>query len=166
VVTSNVIELPSQLLVAHAQYTLPFAREVVRYADGLGKPLSRLYVTHYHPDHLLDAAAFDAPLFTLASVAERIDAAGDRLARDEHEKVGDDISATARQPDHRVDEGDEGEEIVDGARIEHLRLRGAETEDALVAALPDASAIIVQNLVYNRLICSSASVISTAGVRR
>ena len=146
-VTSHIIELPSQLLVVDAQCTLPYAHEVTRYAVDLKKPLTRLYVTHYHPDHLLGAAAFDAPLFALKSVAEKISAAGDRVAREEHEKVGDDIPTTARQPDRRIDEG---EEIIDGVRIVYRRLYTAETEDALIVALPDASTIIVQDLVYNR----------------
>jgi glyoxylase-like metal-dependent hydrolase (beta-lactamase superfamily II) len=30
-------------------------------AEALKNPLAGLYVTHYHPDHLLGAAAFDAP---------------------------------------------------------------------------------------------------------
>ncbi|MEI9929498.1 MAG: MBL fold metallo-hydrolase [Rhizomicrobium sp.] len=146
-VTSHIIELPSQLFVVDAQYTLPFAREVARRAAELKKPLTRLYVTHYHPDHLLGAAAFDAPLYALESVAEKIGKAGDRVAREEHEKVGDDVPATARQPDKRIHEG---LEFVDGVRIEHRRLREAETEDALVVALPDANAVIVQDLVYDR----------------
>src|SRR5262252_9550835 len=54
-VTSHVAELSSQLLIIDAQYTLPYAREVAGYAASLNKPLSRLYVTHYHPDHLLGA---------------------------------------------------------------------------------------------------------------
>ena len=146
-VTSHIVELPSRLLVVDAQYTFAYAREIVRHAVGLGKPVNRLYVTHYHPDHLLGAAAFDAPLFTLDSVAEKIGTTGDRVAREEHEKAGDDIPIKARQPDQRIDEG---EEIIDGVRIEHRRLRGAETEDALVLALPDMGAILVQDLVYNR----------------
>jgi glyoxylase-like metal-dependent hydrolase (beta-lactamase superfamily II) len=146
-VTSHVIVLPSQLFVVDAQYTLTLAREVAKYAAALNKPLSRLYVTHYHPDHLLGAAAFDAPLFALASVADKIGAAGDRVAREEHDKVGDDIPMTARQPDLCVAEG---EEIVDGVRIKFHRLQNAETEDALVIAFPEAGAIIAQDLVYNR----------------
>jgi glyoxylase-like metal-dependent hydrolase (beta-lactamase superfamily II) len=61
--------------------------------------------------------------------------------------VGDDIPATARRPDRRVAKGNE---IVDGVRLELQRLNGAETEDALTIALPDAGAIIVQDLVYNQ----------------
>jgi len=147
-VTSHVVELPSQLLGVDAQYTLPYAREIVRYTYELRKPLTRLYVTHYHPDHLLGAVAFNAPLFPLDSVAEKITTAGDRVALEEHEKVGDDIPVRARQPDHSIGEG---KEIIDGVRIEHRRLHGAETEDALAIALPDTGAIIAQDLVYNRV---------------
>jgi glyoxylase-like metal-dependent hydrolase (beta-lactamase superfamily II) len=146
-VTSHVIELPSQLLVVDAQYRLSYAREVMRYAAALEKPLNRLYVTHYHPDHLLGAAAFGTPLVTLESVAGKIGAVGDRVAREEHEIIGDDIPATVRRPDRYVEEGTE---LIDGVRIEHSRLHGAETEDALIMALPDAGVIIVQDLVYNR----------------
>src|SRR5208282_2254367 len=80
-VNSHIVEFPSQLFVVDAQYTLPFAREVNRYA------------------------------------------------LEEHEKLGDDVAAEARQPDRRIAEG---EEVIDGIRIEHTRLREAETEDALI----------------------------------
>ena len=86
-VNSHVIEFPSQLFVIDAQYTLPNGREVVRYAQGLRKPMTRLIVTHYHPDHILGAAAFDVPLYALESVAEKIGAVGDRVAQEEREKV-------------------------------------------------------------------------------
>ena len=146
-VNSHVIEFPSQLFVIDAQYTLPNAHEVVRYARGLRKPMTRLIVTHYHPDHILGAAAFDVPFYALESVAEKIGAVGDRVAQEERQKVGDDIPATARRPDRRVAKG---HEIVDGVRLELQGLNGAETEDALTIALPDAGAIIVQDLVYNQ----------------
>jgi glyoxylase-like metal-dependent hydrolase (beta-lactamase superfamily II) len=146
-VTSHIIELDSQLLVVDAQYTLPYAREVARYASVLRKPLTALYVTHYHPDHLLGAAAFDAPLYALPSVGDKIEKVGDRVAREEHEKMGDLIPNVARRADRLIRRG---EEIIDGVRIQFRRVRSAETEDALVIALPDVRAIIVQDLVYNR----------------
>jgi glyoxylase-like metal-dependent hydrolase (beta-lactamase superfamily II) len=129
-------------------YTMPFAREVAAYAQRLGKPIARLYVTHYHPDHLLGACEFAAPLYTLAAVSGKIAAAGDRVASEEHEKHPEDIPVHARQPDYEVREG---LEIMDGVRIEHLRVQAAETEDALVIGLPDVRAVIVQDLVYNRV---------------
>ena len=147
-VNSHIVEFPSQLFVVDAQYTLAFAREIISYATNLQKPLTRLYVTHYHPDHLLGASAFEAPLYALSSVADKIAAVGDRVASEEHEKVGDDIPEKVRRVDHNIEEGDE---IVDGVKITHFRLHGAETEDALVIGLPDVRTIIVQDLIYNRV---------------
>jgi glyoxylase-like metal-dependent hydrolase (beta-lactamase superfamily II) len=69
-VNSHVIELPSQLSVIDARYVIPFARGVVSYALQLQKPIARLYVSHYHPDHLLGAIAFSAPIYALAEVSK------------------------------------------------------------------------------------------------
>jgi hypothetical protein len=76
----------AQPLVVGAQYMLPFAREVALYA---AEPKNR------------EAAAFDAPLSALASVAGKIGAAGDCVAQEEREKVGDDIPLNARRPERR-----------------------------------------------------------------
>jgi glyoxylase-like metal-dependent hydrolase (beta-lactamase superfamily II) len=82
-VNTHLIELPTQIIAVDAQYTLRYAREIVDYIGTLGKPLTRLYVTHYHPDHLLGAAAFAAPLHALAEVKAKIDLVGDRVAAEE-----------------------------------------------------------------------------------
>src|ERR1700728_1843016 len=86
VVNTHVIELPTQLIVIDAQYTLTYAREVLGYAGTLGKPIARLYISHFHPDHLLGAAAFTDPIYALPEVRAKIDAVGDRVAAEEHEK--------------------------------------------------------------------------------
>jgi glyoxylase-like metal-dependent hydrolase (beta-lactamase superfamily II) len=85
-VNSHIIELPSQLFVIDAQYTQPFAREVAGYAGRPERPLTRLYVTHYHPDHLLGAAAKFFGKDQLRDVEEEIIAAKTRAAR-EREQV-------------------------------------------------------------------------------
>ena len=46
-VNTHIIELPTQLLVIDAHYTLTFAREVIRYAETLEKPITRVYISHY-----------------------------------------------------------------------------------------------------------------------
>ncbi len=147
IVTSHIVELPTQLLVVDAQYRLSYAHEVARYAAALNKPISRLYVTHYHPDHILGAEAFGAPVYALEQVATKIGKVGDRVAGEEHAIIGDDAPDHVHQPDHQVREGDES---IDGVNIRHIRLTQAETEDALVIALPDARVIIAQDLVYSR----------------
>jgi glyoxylase-like metal-dependent hydrolase (beta-lactamase superfamily II) len=145
-VNSHIIELPTRLLVIDAQYTLPYAGEVVAYARTLGKPVSRLYITHYHPDHLLGAVAFQAPIYALAEVKAKIEAVGDRVASEEHEKRGDIIPARAERPGHIVASGIES---IDGVRIEFIHLRDAETADALMVGLPDHRMLITQDLLYN-----------------
>ena len=147
-VNSHIIELPSQLFVVDAQYLLPYARQVVEYAEHLKKPITRLYITHYHPDHLLGAAAFSAPMYALPEVCARIEAVGDRVAREEHEKFGDDIPERAQRPSHFVEPGTEN---LDSMRIEFIHLQHAETRDALMIAFPAHGILITQDLVYNRV---------------
>lgn len=147
-VNSHIIELSSQLLVVDAQYLLPYAREVVEYAGRLKKPITRLYVTHYHPDHLLGAVAFSAPMYALPEVSARIKAVGDRVAREEHEKFGDDVPERAQRPSHLVDPGTES---LDSVRIEFIHLQHAETQDSLMIAFPAHGILITQDLVYNRV---------------
>ena len=147
-VNSHIIELPSQLFVVDAQYMLPHAREVVSYAEQLAKPITRLYLSHYHPDHILGAAAFSAPIYALAEVKSKIEAVGDRIAAEEHQKHGDAIPARAERPDHIVEPGIE---TIDGELIDFIRLTHAETENALMIGLPKHSILITQDLIYNHV---------------
>lgn len=145
-VNTHLIELPTQIIAVDGQYTLRYAREVVDYIRTLGKPLARLYVTHYHPDHLLGAAAFAAPLFALAEVKAKIGLVGDRVAAEEHAKLGDIIPERAERPSRIVAPGTE---VIEGTPFEFLGLRHAETEDALMIGLPDHRVLITQDLIYN-----------------
>jgi glyoxylase-like metal-dependent hydrolase (beta-lactamase superfamily II) len=147
-VNSHIIELPSQLLVVDAQYKLPYAREVAAYAEQLAKPVTRLYLSHFHPDHILGAAAFSAPIYTLPEVKARIETAGDLIAGEEREKHGDAIPARAERPDHIVEPGIE---TIDGETIDFIRLKDAETEHSLMIGLPKHSILITQDLMYNHV---------------
>jgi glyoxylase-like metal-dependent hydrolase (beta-lactamase superfamily II) len=104
-VNSHIVETANGLIVVDAQYTLSYAREVVAYAATLGKPITRLYITHYHPDHLLGAPAFSSSIYALAPVAAKIDAVGDRVAAEEREKRGDVIPLRAERQSHIIAPG-------------------------------------------------------------
>ena len=145
-VNSHIVETRKALVVVDAQYMLPCAHEVTAYAAALGKPIERLYLTHFHPDHILGASAFTCPLFALNPVAKKIAAVGDRVASEEHEKHGDAIPTRAQRPERIVPPG---VETVDGVRFEFLHLQHAETEDALMVGLPDHGILITQDLLYN-----------------
>jgi glyoxylase-like metal-dependent hydrolase (beta-lactamase superfamily II) len=147
-VNSHIIETANQLIVVDAQYMLPYAREVVDYAATLNKPITRLYLTHYHPDHILGAAAFSTSIYALTDVAAKIGAVGDRVAAEEYEKCGDRVPTRAERPGHIVTPGID---LVDGIRFEFLHLEHAETENALMLGLPDHGILITQDLIYDRV---------------
>jgi glyoxylase-like metal-dependent hydrolase (beta-lactamase superfamily II) len=147
-VNSHIVETENMLVVVDAQYMLPCAHEVTAYAATLGKPVERLYLTHFHPDHILGASAFACPLYALDAVAKQIASVGDRIAREEHTKHPHAIPTRAERPNHIVAPGIE---VIDAIRFEFLHLRQAETEDALMIGLPDHGILITQDLIYNRV---------------
>jgi glyoxylase-like metal-dependent hydrolase (beta-lactamase superfamily II) len=147
-VNTHLIELPRQLLAVDAQYGLPYAAEVVEYAKSLHKPISRLYVTHEHPDHFFGAAAFEAPIYALAEVKAAIEAGGDAMAATNHASYGDFVPATATTPEYAVEPG---LEIIDGVPVEFRRADNVEAAAILTVALPDQGVIITQDLTYNQV---------------
>jgi glyoxylase-like metal-dependent hydrolase (beta-lactamase superfamily II) len=147
-VNSHIVETPEELVVVDAQYMMPHAREVVDYAAALGKPITRLYITHYHPDHVLGAEAFTSPIYALASVAAKIVVVGDRIAGEEHEKHPDVIPTKSKRPNRVVSPGIE---VIGGVPFEFLHLGHTETEDALMVGLPDQGILITQDLIYDRV---------------
>jgi glyoxylase-like metal-dependent hydrolase (beta-lactamase superfamily II) len=148
VVNSHIVELPTQLLIVDAQYMLKYAEEVAAYAAKLSKPITRLIVTHFHPDHILGAAAFDMPVSALAEVKAKIEAVGDRVAAEEHEKHGGLIPSTCVCPSIVIPPG---RETLDDIQIDFLRLQHAETADALMLAFPGRGVMITQDFLYNRV---------------
>lgn len=150
-VTTHLIELPDQIIAFDGQYLLPYAEEAVEFARKLNKPITRLYISHYHPDHILGSGAFGAPIYALAPVKAKIEAVGDRLAREEREKFPanpDVIPEHPKKPEFTVSQG---REVIGGTTFEFRSARNAETEDALVISLPDENIIMVQDMVYDRV---------------
>jgi glyoxylase-like metal-dependent hydrolase (beta-lactamase superfamily II) len=145
-VNTHFIELPTQLIAIDAQYTIPYAKEALAYAATLRKPVKRLYVTHYHPDHLLGAAAFPVPIHALAEAKAKIDAVGDRVASEEHEKFPDAIPSHAEKPSLLVAAGTE---TIDGVPFDFFHVKHAETEHALMIGIPEHRILITQDLIYN-----------------
>jgi glyoxylase-like metal-dependent hydrolase (beta-lactamase superfamily II) len=147
-VNTHFIELPTQLIAIDAQYTIPYAKQALAYAATLGKPVTRLYVTHYHPDHLMGAAAFGLPIRSLAEVKAKIEAVGDRVASEEHEKFPDAIPSRAEKPSIIVTPGSE---TIEGVNFEFLHIQHAETEHALMIGFPEHRILITQDLIYSRV---------------
>jgi glyoxylase-like metal-dependent hydrolase (beta-lactamase superfamily II) len=150
-VNSHIIELPKQLLIVDAQYLLPCGQELAQYAKSLKKPITRVYITHYHPDHHLGASALDAPLFALPDVKAKIDSIGERLAAEERAKFPADSGMIADHARHIDNIATLGTEVLDGVSLELRPIEHAETEIALAIAVPSERMMITQDLVYNRV---------------
>jgi glyoxylase-like metal-dependent hydrolase (beta-lactamase superfamily II) len=147
---SHVIELASQVVLFDAPLTQEYTREVLDVAGSLGKPVTRLYISHAHPDHFAGAAAIHAPSYSLGPVKDLIDRSGDlRIQRGYACTPGH--SATppprSRPVDHAVLPG--AEETLDGVPLRFEAVTDAETGTQLIIALPGTGVLISQDVLYN-----------------
>src|SRR5215468_4099400 len=148
-VNSHLIELPHQLILFDAQLTTDYAQEVRSIADGIGKPISRLYISHAHPDHFVGASVFDAPTYALASQRELVNRSGDvRIERGYrytpgHEDAGE---VHARPVDEVVEPGNEE---IDGVRFDFRAPVEAETTEQLAIGLPAQRILLAQDVLYH-----------------
>ena len=126
---------------------LPFAEEVANYAAKLSKPIARLYVTHFHSDHI-GAQVFNMPVTALAEVKAKIEAVGDRVAAEEHGKHGERVAKTAVKPSIVVAAG---RETVGDIPIHFIRMQNAETADGATTAFPGRGVLVAQDFIYNRV---------------
>jgi len=134
---SHIIELASQAVLFDTPLTEEYAREVLAVADDLGKPVTRLYISHAHPDHFASAALIAAPSYALGPVKDLIDRSGDvRIQRGYactpgHSGVP---LPRSRAVDHALPSG--GEETLDGVRLRFEAVADAETDSQLASRCP------------------------------
>ncbi|WP_316781567.1 MBL fold metallo-hydrolase [Streptomyces sasae] len=140
-VTTHLIETPARIVAVDAQYALACADEVVAYAQGLGKPLDRLIITHAHPDHFHGAARFGTLVHALAAVRDQIAAQGDA-----QDPTGAVIPLADVTPTVEITPGTE---VIDGIPFVWEAHQGGEAADELVIKLPEQGVLVAQDLVYH-----------------
>jgi glyoxylase-like metal-dependent hydrolase (beta-lactamase superfamily II) len=146
--TTHVIELPTQLLVIDGQFFAPYGAEVRGFADSLGKPVTRFYISHDHPDHYLGFGdAFpDVPVYALPQIGASIRAEGPAALAARQQAFGPLIARTLNLPRYDVAEGTE---TVDGVTFAFSTAHDNEAAVSLVIRLPEHGVAIVQDIVYN-----------------
>jgi glyoxylase-like metal-dependent hydrolase (beta-lactamase superfamily II) len=146
---SHLIELPGQTVLFDMPLALELAREVLDHAAAIGKPLTRCYISHAHPDHFAGTVIADVPTYALRSQKELIDRSGDlRIARaylltPGHEGTDPPLA----RPVDRVAEA--GDEVIDGVRLSFQRVLDAETSEQLTIGLPEQGILLAQDVVYH-----------------
>ncbi len=148
-VNAQIIETPGKLVIIDAMLMRPYAQEFRRYADAIGKPIDRVYVTHAHPDHWFGIESFqDKDVYALPETIEEIKYFA-KIAIDFHRgHHGDAILDRMLLPNKIATEG---EIVVDGIRIRVLKIASAEDLYMLAFDLPQEKVLIAQDLVYNKV---------------
>lgn len=148
-VRSQIVETANGLVVVDVQLLRTYARELRRYVDALDKPIERVILSHWHPDHWFGVEAFaDTPLYALQDVIDQLTAMGDWWIGLRKPELGDTILDQKVVPSHQIREGTES---IDGIEFRFSRIAQAEGLTNLVVELPAQRALIAQDLVYNRV---------------
>ena len=137
-VTSHVIELGDQLLVADATMLPPTAAEVAALIASTGKPVHTAYVSHEHPDHWGGVSSFEGVEFkTLPTIREglRAEATAGNFPEPTSLLTGGDLALGATE--------------IGGVPVEFRSYDNAEAPQTIVAVLPEQKVAVVQDLVYN-----------------
>ncbi len=124
-----IIEGDSSLVLIDSHFSPESAAAFRAYANGLGKPIDRIYATHEHPDHIngLATAFTDVESYAPAEVVE--------IAAEEGITIGNVVEA--------------GTTEIDGITYEFDIFFDAESEEALVIKFPDYAVIATGDLIYN-----------------
>lgn len=144
---THIIESKNQLVLIDGQFLVPYAKAFRDYADSLGKPIERLYLSHRHPDHWfgLGAAFTDVTVYALPETISFIQQHGEE-SRSDHWKLGDLVADRVVVPKEAVSPG---EETIDGVRYLFDRVTDAEIDFDLTLRLPELGVYFAQDLIYS-----------------
>jgi glyoxylase-like metal-dependent hydrolase (beta-lactamase superfamily II) len=152
---THIIESKNKLVLVDGQFLATYARQFRRYADTLGKPIERLYLSHSHPDHWFGfGTAFDdIPIYALHETTRFIEEHGEASRKDHLKKLGDQAPNRIVVPQNivRLDEQKKAtEDIIDGERYIFTRVTDTEIDFLLTISLPEQGVCITQDLIYSR----------------
>src|SRR6266498_2814776 len=147
--TSHVIELASQRIIADTPLLPAHTNEVLDHATELGKPITRAYISHAHPDPFAYAG------LTTCRPTHR------RRSRGSSTRPGRAIVGAYALTGHadlqpvslpRIDRTvDACEETIDSVRVSFEPAADAESGHQLTIGFPDDGILIAQDIVYNRV---------------
>lgn len=146
--TSHVIELSNQIFIVDGQFFAPYAAQLRAYVDKLGKPVTRFYISHDHPDHYIGFGdAFPkVEVYALKETRESIVKDGQATIEARRSKFGSLIAAKLNIPRHDVVPGTE---VVEGVKFVFERSVNNEAGSSLVIKLPDLGVYVAQDIVYH-----------------
>jgi glyoxylase-like metal-dependent hydrolase (beta-lactamase superfamily II) len=148
IVTSHIIETPNQLVIVDAQFIQSAARDVLAYAESLGKPIERVILSHQHPDHYSGANVFEGvPFVSTQVIADGVQADIDSGAREQRvAQVGEgEVADVLRAPEGGLEAG---ALTIDGVTFDIQVYDNAEAPQQVVVRLPEQGVVVLQDLLY------------------
>jgi len=148
--TSHIIELKNELIIVDGQFFAPYALELKKITDSIGKPVTRFYISHDHPDHYIGFGdAFpNVKVYALAETKASIEQNGQGVLEQRQAQFGPMIAtklnmpAVIQQP---------GEEKIGDVKFIFEKSLNNESGVSLVIKLPELGVYIAQDIVYNKI---------------
>ncbi len=148
--TSHIIELKNELIIVDGQFFAPYAVELKKITDSLGKPVTRFYITHDHPDHYLGFGdAFpNVKVYALAETKAAIDETGQAVLEQRQAQFGTMIATKLNKPSVIQQPG---EETIGNVKFIFEKSLNNESAVSRVIKLPQLGVYIAQDIVYNKI---------------
>ncbi len=146
--TTYIIEGPNELVIVDGQFVVPVAQGFRGFADSLGKPINRAYLSHEHVDHFfgLSAAFGDVPIYALPETIAFLQTNGEAIRADRAQTFGPWVPSSVVIPSHVASPG---REVIDGITFDLVVHKNAEVETQLAIRLPELGIYITQDLIYS-----------------
>jgi glyoxylase-like metal-dependent hydrolase (beta-lactamase superfamily II) len=153
-VNSFIIEGETSLVLVDTQFLLSEATALVRKIVALNKPLGAVFITHPHPDHYNGLATILAAFPGTRVHATEATIAGIRETAEPKRAywtpiVGADYPQAFAFPNVLVADGQRPN--IDGIEFQIVDFGPAECSDNTMIVLPQIDAVIISDLVYNRV---------------
>jgi glyoxylase-like metal-dependent hydrolase (beta-lactamase superfamily II) len=148
--TSHVIELKNELIIVDGQFFAPYALELKKFTDSIGKPVTRFYISHDHPDHYIGFGdAFpNVKVYALAETKASIEKTGQSVLEQRQAQFGPMIATKLNKPSAIQQPG---EETIGNVKFVFEKSLNNESAVSLVIKLPELGVYIAQDIVYNNI---------------
>lgn len=148
--SSHIIELRNELFIVDGQFFAPYALELKKFTDSLGKPVTRFYISHDHPDHFIGFGdAFPSvKVYALAETKAAIEQTGQGVLEQRQAQFGLMIATKLNKPSVIQQPG---EETIGNVKFIFEKSLNNESAVSLVIKIPELGVYIAQDIVYNKI---------------